>query len=204
MEKLKRIEGFINLLYACLIAWLISLLGETTIWQKIGFLILSFPWHFGKNIYSLFGGFNFSGDVRSLFPLVQVAKGNCVGVFSILIFQYAKGNCVGVFSILIFQYAKEDAELYIGISIFQYAEEELGFLFGISIFQYGISADNGIGLQLFQIAQESHSAMVLGIYQYVKDYSMIDFGEYLFRYGKRIYGKKELEEHEALISDELL
>ncbi len=61
-----------------------------TRWTFIGLSLVCYPWKFGKDVYSLFGGFNDEGSVYSLFGIVQCASGSAFSVAGVSLYQHAE------------------------------------------------------------------------------------------------------------------
>ena len=125
MKSLKSFEGILNLIPAIIGVFLIIYFFNLT-WTENKILIillglLCIPWKFGKNLYSIFGGLNSSGNVYSITPFYQRAENDAGCIFGIPFYQRA-GN---------------DAGLMIGFSFWQYAKENTFYGFGFSLIQHG-------------------------------------------------------------------
>lgn len=115
---MKTLDNLTNLSIA-LIATLVAYLSDLEVGQIFGIFLISYPWKFGKNIWSLFGGKNNEGSVSSLFGIYQDAKNDAYQIVSINIFQKAGNDAVQFFGISLFQKAGNDAVQTFGISLFQ-------------------------------------------------------------------------------------
>lgn len=81
------IFGTVMTLIVCVIA---SAMEHPLSWPWIiGLFLVSYPWQFGENVYSLWGGYSEEGSIYSLFGVFQIAKEDAVQVFGISILQFS-------------------------------------------------------------------------------------------------------------------
>lgn len=97
---------------------------------------LSYPYKIGKNIYSLWGGFNDEGRVYSLCGLVQVAEVEAVSILGISFYQKAEDMVVQFLGISFYQESFDVGQI-LGVSFYQKAEDETFQGLGISIYREG-------------------------------------------------------------------
>lgn len=150
----KNLEYLANFLLATLITVLVSILaGIENFFVILGIFLVSYPWKIKGSIFSLFGGSNYTGDVFSLFPLIQVSRGKSVGVISPACFQEARGEASLLIGISFFQNA-ESSFLWFGVIVDQLAKKNSSITAGIVISQFsGDEAACGIGVVFHQRAE---------------------------------------------------
>ncbi len=142
----------------------------THLWHAAILFLFCYPWKIGKNVYSLFGGFNSEGSVYSLIAIFQHAKEDAVSMMGILqISQQGESICiVGVMpyqkgvqvrmnvGAVFFQWSAVNSQIGLGIAFFQRAGTENGkarMVAGIVFHQYGgREACQLIGITLFQFS----------------------------------------------------
>ena len=143
----------------------------------IGLALVCYPWKFGKNVYSLFGGFNNEGSVYSLFGIVQHTSGSAVSIAGLSIYQYAERTAFQVVGLSIYQFsagtdssrgaacgqllglslwmksrAANPGQVF-GVACYMDCEEADAFqLLGATIFQRGEKAYQVVGMCGFQIS----------------------------------------------------
>lgn len=124
-----------NLILATFLSLFIFLTTKVSIYYFPIIFLSSFPWKLGKNIYSLFGGFNDEGSVYSFLGIIQIAKKNAKSIFSLSVLQKANKRCKIFAGISFLQTAGISSEHYLGISIKQKAQTNCRFWFGIILKQ---------------------------------------------------------------------
>ena len=110
MKSLKSFEGILNLIPAIIGVFLIIYFFNLT-WTENKILIillglLCIPWKFGKNLYSIFGGLNSSGNVYSITPFYQRAGNDAGLMIGFSFWQYAKENTFYGFGFSLIQHGK--------------------------------------------------------------------------------------------------
>jgi len=160
----------LGLVMTIIISFLMELTWGQNTWEIVGIFILSYPWRNGKDIYSIFGGINRSGNIYSLCPLFQNAEGNAYGLLGISLFQNAKNNAEILLGLSLFQKAGHNASTYVGISLFQIAKNNAEIGLGLSLFQNAKNNVNmSIGISLCQIAKNNAEiGMGVSLFQYRK------------------------------------
>jgi len=124
----------------------------------ITFLIflISYPWKIGKDIYSLFGGFNDEneGSVYSLFGLIQKGEKDVYSIAGLSLYQNAGGDALQVFGLTLYQNAGGDAWQGIGLTLYQNAGGDALQIIGLTLYQNaGGDAWQCIGLTVFSEAK---------------------------------------------------
>jgi len=117
--------------------------------------LISYPWKIGKDVYSIFGGFNEEdgGSVYSLFALIQKAEKNTYTLFGLTFYQNAGEDAVQFIGLALYQNAGEDAVQFIGLALYQKAGEDAIQCIGLSLYQKaGVDALQFVGLSLYQNA----------------------------------------------------
>ncbi len=170
----KNLEYLFNFLLAALITVSISILAGIENFSVIlGIFLVSYPWKIMGSILSLFGGANCSGNVYSVFPLIQISQGDSYGIISPVCFQKAGRNTFLMIGVSFFQSAQASF-LGLGIVIDQLAAENSSIAAGIVINQ--TSADEaacGIGV-VFRQRAENKAYLGFGIpfFQKAKEYGV--------------------------------
>ena len=134
-EKMKKLDSLINFCLAALITAAVYYLFRLDFEYLILVFLASYPWKFGKNIWSLFGGINNDGSIYSLISLFQIANNDATCLFGVSLFQRANGNAICVIGLLLFQQADNNANCVIGISLGQKAGKNASIGFGLSVSQ---------------------------------------------------------------------
>jgi hypothetical protein len=165
MKKIavEKFEGLSNIIYTLFVCGFIFFLDKlilsepflTTWWKIIICFFLFFPWKFGKDVYSVFGGVNSSGSVYSLFAFYQKSYEDAICIFGIPFYQRAGGDAFCLFGIPFYQGAGRDATCIFGIPFYQGAGEDAFCLFGIPFYQgAGRGATCIFGIPFYQGAGE--------------------------------------------------
>lgn len=159
-QKMKNnLDNVFNLFLAAIITLVVCMVFGIKEWVLILVIFaLSYPWKIKGNIWSLFGGGNFSGSVYSLIPIIQVSNKDCVGVLSPFCVQIAAQDAGLVFGFSPLQTANSAAWACFGIIFSQHAgSDEAGLACGIVFNQ---TADKGAvvmgGIALRQCAKEAY------------------------------------------------
>ncbi len=143
----------------------------------VSFLVC-YPWKIGKNVWSVFGGFNDDGSVYSLFGVVQMASGSAISGGGISLFQYAGDNSFQAIGLCLYQYAEGPSPLkvqgqgvgiavcmrtrggslgqLVGLTLFMECENDNAVqIAGVVLFQRGMQVFQGVGLCGVQISTET-------------------------------------------------
>ena len=119
------------------------------------FFLLSYPWKIGKNIYSIWGGFNPEGSVYSLFPIVQYAEKNSFGMMGIAFYQRAEADATQGLGLALYQGAGNNAVQGLGLALYQRAGNDAWQGLGLALYQRaGKDSLQVFGLALYQRAEE--------------------------------------------------
>lgn len=109
--------------------------------EIIGIALLVFPWPVGKNIWSLFGGFNYQtrGNIYSLFGIFQIAEGDAFMISGINLYQVCGGEAMQIITLNLYQNGFYAAQQIAGVSFYQKSMAIMGDgasqLFGVRFFQ---------------------------------------------------------------------
>ncbi|MFH0950955.1 MAG: hypothetical protein V1765_00575 [bacterium] len=178
-----------SILYLCLTD--VNIIDESIV-AFIICVIIAYPWRIGKNVYSLFGGFNFEeaeeqdkkdGQIWSVISIIQYAQGNAFALINFC--QYSKeGSALSIIAVSLFQYAEESCVSIVGISLFQKSESDIAvFAIGLSFWQkaeYG-DAVMLVGISIFQIGIETQLFCGASLLQKAEKEAMLCVGLVLFQ-----------------------
>jgi hypothetical protein len=109
--------------------------GSLSKWTIVSIFLISYPWKFGKNIYSFLGGQNSEGDVVSLFGIAQYGE----KVFSIgpsIIQEAVEKEAFTFLGFAVYQKSEEDTAVFLGFSFYQKAEEDALVGIGFALLQF--------------------------------------------------------------------
>ena len=106
--------------------------------------LISYPWKIGKDVYSIFGGFNEEdgGSVYSLFALIQKAEKNTYTLFGLTFYQNAGEDAVQFIGLALYQKAGVNARQDVGLALYQNAGVNARQDVGLTVFSEATSFSN--------------------------------------------------------------
>lgn len=121
-------------------------------------IVVSLPYTFGGNVYSLWGGWS-DRNICSLFGFFQHAEGSAISLTGVSFYQRAGAMALQLFGISIYQKSIDDAAVQIaGLTIFQVSDNDVAQWLGIAVLQKAKhdAIQGGIAVVIQIAGEESH------------------------------------------------
>ncbi|KKR15281.1 MAG: hypothetical protein UT42_C0005G0001 [Candidatus Falkowbacteria bacterium GW2011_GWA2_39_24] len=203
-----RMDHLLNAVYGVVVGISLYLLltGANIIEESVLtagiFVVAAYPWRIGKNVYSLFGGFNFEeaeeqgkedGKIWSLISVIQYSKGNAFSVVNFVQVS-AEGQAMTIIAVSLYQYGADFTLSWVGISLYQMSGDgEAALGIGLSFWQQSQDSDATMvaGISIFQIGKETSLFFGASALQKAAEKAMLGVGLVLFQISDKdsiIYG----------------